>query len=529
VVVGNGGTILRTTNGGTNWLSSSDGSTFPLTTVATLDSGVAIIADRGRIRDADGGYIFRSTDTAKSWINVGLHTCGYASSSFMNSSNGIMVGGGWGLGMGGMVMYSDVRRTFNRGISWGWYSVKIDTQYLNKVMVGVSFIDSTFCVAITDDGFILRYLSGSNWAIIDSLPARLRAISFIDTTLGYIVGDSGKIWRTSNSGNTWMEQTSGTSQHLNSAHFLSTDNGYVVGNNGTILHTIDGGTQWLTIPSGTTQNLKKIFFTDPQHGWTVGENGTILKSGIFTTFHSSRSGIDFGEVVDTTMKSEDVIISNPGTDTLVVSNISSDNAEFSFTPSALTVLPAMSETLSILFSPIGGGIKSSHIIIQHNAYSSPDTINVSGTGLDYDTTFVDLQTGWNLVTVPRSVINDSVHVLFPPGISDAFWYDTLMGYQTSITLQNNIGYWLKIGSTCSIPIPGIAITGDTIDVHRGWNLIGSLSIPYMTSDIEEQPERNVESNYYGYNLSYESVTILEPGKAYWVKAKEDGKLIFSPK
>jgi hypothetical protein len=201
--------------------------------------------------------------------------------------------------------------------------------------------------------------------------------------------------------------------------------------------------------------------------------------------------------------------------------------EFSVEFNSLTFPPAASDTLSIVFSPNGGGARDGHIILQHNVYSSSDTINVGGTALDYDTTLIDLKTGWNLVTVPRLVINDSASVLFPSGISDAFGYVGALGYQTSSTLRNGVGYWMKVGSPCSVPITGITITTDTIDVHAGWNLIGSVSVRHPVTEIIQEPVEIVTSNYFGFDGSYKTVAILELGKAYWVKVNGDGKLILS--
>ena len=57
----------------------------------------------------------------------------------------------------------------------------------------------------------------------------LRSICFVDTTTGFIVGNNGIILKTSNGGNSWDVQQSGTHQTLYSVHFPSNTNGYVGG------------------------------------------------------------------------------------------------------------------------------------------------------------------------------------------------------------------------------------------------------------------------------------------------------------
>ena len=57
---------------------------------------------------------------------------------------------------------------------------------------------------------------------------------------------------------------------LGGVFFLSPDVGYVVGWKGTILKTTDGGQHWQTQESGTTMPLNAVFFGDEQTGYAAG-------------------------------------------------------------------------------------------------------------------------------------------------------------------------------------------------------------------------------------------------------------------
>jgi hypothetical protein len=92
-----------------------------------------------------------------------------------------------------------------------------------------------------------------------------------------MVGAGGTILKTSNGGNSWLIQSSGTINSLNSVHFTNAQNGWAVGNSGTLLKTSDGGSSWQNQSSGTIYPLYSVHFTDPQNGWTVGNFGNILK------------------------------------------------------------------------------------------------------------------------------------------------------------------------------------------------------------------------------------------------------------
>jgi len=76
----------------------------------------------------------------------------------------------------------------------------------------------------------------------------------------------------------WFEQTSGTTEHLNSIHFIDNNTGWAVGTEGIILNTTDGGTNWYPQTSGTTEWLYSVHFANDTTGWAVGGVGTILKT-----------------------------------------------------------------------------------------------------------------------------------------------------------------------------------------------------------------------------------------------------------
>jgi photosystem II stability/assembly factor-like uncharacterized protein len=118
----------------------------------------------------------------------------------------------------------------------------------------------------------------------------LYSIIFTNGTTGYAVGKNGTIIKTTNNGDSWFWQTSGTKQSLKNVCFLDENIGFTVGWGGTILKTSNAGATWESIPSGTDAPLREITFTDDGVGYIVGYNGTILKS---TDSGNTWSKIDF--------------------------------------------------------------------------------------------------------------------------------------------------------------------------------------------------------------------------------------------
>jgi hypothetical protein len=142
------------------------------------------------------------------------------------------------------------------------------------------------------------------------------------------------------------------------------------------------------------------------------------------------------------------------------------------------------------------------------------------------TTLVDtLANGWNMVSVPLTVDDYHKTVRYPTAISNAFAYQG--GYVTQPILVNGKGYWLKFDGSQAVPTSGYDRTLDSIDVAPGWNLVGSLSATVSVSNITSSPPGIVTSPFFGYGGSYQIATTIEPGRGYWVRANQAGKLYLS--
>src|SRR5881398_501522 len=119
--------------------------------------------------------------------------------------------------------------------------------------------------------------SSPQWRWKNPLPQgnNLRGASFVDANTGTVVGEHGTIVRTTDGGNSWTIQSSGTTQNLWAVSFVDANNGTAVGESGTIVATTDGGAHWLPQTSGTAVQLRGVSFSDTSNGTTVGEGGTI--------------------------------------------------------------------------------------------------------------------------------------------------------------------------------------------------------------------------------------------------------------
>ncbi|TAK64409.1 MAG: T9SS type A sorting domain-containing protein, partial [Bacteroidetes bacterium] len=142
-----------------------------------------------------------------------------------------------------------------------------------------------------------------------------------------------------------------------------------------------------------------------------------------------------------------------------------------------------------------------------------------------DTVSVTPQTNWNLVSVPLNVPDKSVSALFPTASSPAFAYSG--GYSNADSLQLGTGYWLKFDSSQTVEIAGTSTHRETLDVGAKWNILGSISAPFTLSKIKTIPTGIIQTPFYTFDGSYQPASVVEPGKAYWVKTSQAGKFVLS--
>ncbi len=132
---------------------------------------------------------------------------------------------------------------------------------------------------------------------------------------------------------------------------------------------------------------------------------------------------------------------------------------------------------------------------------------------------------WNLLSLPLTVQDSSKTAVFPTAISYAFAFDRTAGYVRRDTLHHGIGYWLKFPSAQDVSITGTLRREDTIAVHVGWNMIGSISYSVDTTSIIQIPTGIVVSRYFEFAGTYLPTDTLRPAKGYWIKTSQAGTLV----
>lgn len=363
--VGDAGLVIRTTNGGSSWVQQSSGTTRTLWSVEFHDGNTGIAV-------GNAGEVIRTTNGGSTWLTgVSGTSVQLLAVSMGSQSTAIAVGSN-----------GTVVKTTNGGASWTG-----QTSGTSVGLTAVDMIDANTAIAVGSQGTILRTDDGGNeWFPLPSgTSTALNGVSFSDQYTGTVVGMNGLILRTTNGGVNWSVQSSGISTNLNSVRFLSSSLGFAVGFGGVILRTNDGGGSWTLQNSGTNNSLVSVTFADYNKGWSVGSGGTILHTatgGIppAPAFSAGTAALDFGSVVIGQTKLDSVVVTNSGSATLQVTQVSSSSSRFSVSPSNGMIAPSATKTFYVTFTPVSAGSKDASVVFITNTPGSPDTVIVSGVG-----------------------------------------------------------------------------------------------------------------------------------------------------
>jgi len=157
-----------------------------------------------------------------------------------------------------------------------------------------------------------------------------------------------------------------------------------------------------------------------------------------------------------------------------------------------------------------------------------DTVTVEVGATTVATVGIDVQASWNMISLPVLPENPRRDSLFPTAISSAFGYfPPPTGYSSRESLDVGGGYWLKFPSGQTAVVSGAGITLDTIQVFGGWNMIGSISWPALTADLQPLPPVTLLSSVFGYQApgGYFAADTLAPGGGYWLKVSQPGMIV----
>ena len=272
--VGEHGTILRTSDGGTTWTPGMIGFNQPFRRITMPAPDNMFVVGKY-------GSLFQSADSGNSWTRSVIATT--------NDVNDIVFPTpqtGWIVGAGRLIL-----KTSDSGVQWNpSFTPGGDT------LIAIAAHGDSSAVVFSRDGTVYRTLnSGQSWSTIN-VPDTIRwnASAAFGDSLIWATGDQGVTYHSTDRGETWSRSDVPVPVRLHGIAILDTDRVFVCGEAGRIFYTTNSGVNWYDQYTADAHDLYAISFVDTSHGFSVGNGGVVLETmsaGTVTDVHVTASGL----------------------------------------------------------------------------------------------------------------------------------------------------------------------------------------------------------------------------------------------
>jgi photosystem II stability/assembly factor-like uncharacterized protein len=241
------GRIFKSTNGGDTWSSNVSGFVDELMSIRFKNSNVGVAVGKN-------GTIFRTNNGGLNWRLSNLTAySGFNNVRWLNSTSVIASG------------YSDVLiRSDDEGITWHDWLIPVrdsinDIQVLDSLSYFFSY-GTGHCMKTTDGGI--------TWdtSMHTGSPYPLEGIFFLNNNVGYTCGQN-LVYKTVDGGDNWQLKNDSINlfSSFNDIQFTSADTGFVAGDFGPLYRTTNGGAWWIDLYPSPTSNCEvneMQFFTN---------------------------------------------------------------------------------------------------------------------------------------------------------------------------------------------------------------------------------------------------------------------------
>ena len=241
---------------------------YPQSGWVNLNSGVSYELRGMHFLDVYTGWVvgfsanvIKTTDGGSNWIvqNTSWNQ-GFISVFFQNQNTGWISGGRADENI------AVIQKTTNGGINWNMVFYGNIGCVFNE-----SFINPTTGWFSTGAGYVINTTdAGMTFTTKYIAPYAFVGINFINQNTGWVAGLSGKIFKTIDGGLNWIEQPNSITSNLHSVSMRSSTTGFIAGYNGTFLKTTNGGNNWIPKPIGNSYWINHIQFLNNNTGYICG-------------------------------------------------------------------------------------------------------------------------------------------------------------------------------------------------------------------------------------------------------------------
>ncbi|MBI5402893.1 MAG: T9SS type A sorting domain-containing protein [Ignavibacteriae bacterium] len=263
---GPNGILMQTTNGGENWFRNTNYRDV------SLNGSIKKI----QFTDDNTGWIsafnglYKTINRGVNWNKIINSNNNYpVISSFINNNTG------WFYTFENN--YIIINKTTNSGLS---YSPQFKTN--NTINSDICFYDSLFGFAVFDNILFGPNLyrttnGGENWESIN-INGCFSTIYLLNRNVAFLCSDIFDLIKTTDGGNTWINMQTNHNGWL-TVKFINDSIGFGSTYNGTrFYYTRNAGNNWIPFNLGSVNYLKSLYFDKSGKGFAVGQFGKIYKT-----------------------------------------------------------------------------------------------------------------------------------------------------------------------------------------------------------------------------------------------------------
>ena len=270
------GAVLLTTDGGQTLQAKTP---VPLNggTPAKLDfisptTGFAVTGG------APGGRIFRTTDGANSWTQVGSSPAPLSDLTFVTPSTAFAIGAN-----------STLLQSTDGGATWKGLPLTLPAGEAPQLLTHISCSDVTHCLMATapaagsNSNVLVRSTDGGlTGSLVSASAQNLLAVSFSSASNAVAVGQEGATVLSSNGGETFPTLIS-RRLGVDFSHGLpaigqTAMDAYVPGADGQIAATTNGGETWGVLRVPTSLEITNVAFPTTETGYAINKSGTVYRT-----------------------------------------------------------------------------------------------------------------------------------------------------------------------------------------------------------------------------------------------------------
>ena len=256
-IAGKSGRLEKTEDGGRTWKNQN-------AVIGYNINGLFFVDVNNGWFVGDDGFLGRTTDGGETWqTSIAINKLDNYAVAFSDAGNGYYVG------EEGALYY-----TYTAGRSWNkdFYSLFYDL----KDVYGIFAVTSKSTVVVGEKGLLMYTTNGGlSWTKAGNTSEDLIGVHSADKVNFYILSDKNYVYK---------YHIGGTPERFelpakfspNAIHFTSAVAGFVAGDDGLVYRTTDGARTWTKVNVNTSKDLNAIQFPTPSVGHAVGEDGVIV-------------------------------------------------------------------------------------------------------------------------------------------------------------------------------------------------------------------------------------------------------------